>query len=87
MSAPQKTEVSQAKKPLDILQRSIASEIIIRLKDGTEYTGELVECDSYMNMILSKAIELQNGQQVARYGEIFIRGNNILYIKPSNSFL
>jgi small nuclear ribonucleoprotein (snRNP)-like protein len=87
MSAPVKNEVSQTKKPLDILQRSINSEIVVRLKDGTEYTGELIECDSYMNMILSKAIELQNGQQVARYGEIFIRGNNILYIKPSNSFM
>jgi small nuclear ribonucleoprotein (snRNP)-like protein len=87
MSAPQKGEIAQTKKPLDILQRSINSEIIVRLKDGTEYTGELNECDSYMNMILSKAIELQNGQQVARYGEIFIRGNNILYIKPSAAFL
>ncbi len=87
MSAPVKNEVSQTKKPLDILQRSINSEIVVRLKDGTEYNGELIECDSYMNMIISKAIELQNGQQVARYGEIFIRGNNILYIKPSNSFM
>ncbi len=87
MSAPVKNEVSQTKKPLDILQRSINSEIVVRLKDGTEYNGELIECDSYMNMIISKAIELQNGQQVARYGEIFIRGNNILYIKPSNAIL
>ncbi len=87
MSAPVKSEVSQTKKPLDILQRSIGSEINIRLKDGTEYNGELIECDSYMNMILSKAIELNNGQQVARYGEIFIRGNNILYIKPANAIL
>lgn len=87
MSAPQKQEISQAKKPLEILQRSINSEIVIRLKDGTEYNGELIECDNYMNMILAKAIELQNGQQVARYGEIFIRGNNILYIKPANAIL
>ena len=87
MSAPVKNEVSQTKKPLDILQRSINSEIVVRLKDGTEYNGELIECDSYMNMIISKAIELQNGQQVARYGEIFIRGNNILYIKPANAIL
>jgi small nuclear ribonucleoprotein (snRNP)-like protein len=87
MSAPAKTDFSQAKKPLDILQRSIASEIVVRLKDNTEYNGELVEVDSYMNMILSKAIEMQNGQQVARYGEIFIRGNNILYIKPANAIL
>jgi len=77
----------ETKKPLEILQRSIDSEIIIKLKDNTEYVGNLVETDSYMNMILSDAKEMQNGQLVARFGEIFIRGNNILYIKPQNAVL
>lgn len=75
------------KKPLEILQRSIDSEIIIRLKDGTEYVGQLVETDSYMNMILADAKEMHEGELVARFGEIFIRGNNILYIKPNNAIL
>ncbi|MHA1791707.1 MAG: LSM domain-containing protein [Promethearchaeota archaeon] len=76
-----------AKKPLEVLQRSIDSEIIIRLKDGTEYMGLLVETDNYMNMVLSDAKEMQNGELVARFGEIFIRGNNILFIKPDNAIL
>ncbi|MBD3185661.1 ribonucleoprotein [Candidatus Bathyarchaeota archaeon] len=76
-----------AKRPLEVLQRSIDSHIIIRLKDGTEYTGLLAETDNYMNMILSDAKEMHNGELVARFGEIFIRGNNILYIKPDNAIL
>ena len=75
------------KRPLEILQRSIESEIIIRLKDNTEYIGILVETDSYMNMILADAKEIHDGEMVARFGEIFIRGNNILYIKPNNAIL
>ncbi|MHA1794351.1 MAG: LSM domain-containing protein, partial [Promethearchaeota archaeon] len=57
------------------------------LKDGTEYMGLLVETDNYMNMVLSDAKEMQNGELVARFGEIFIRGNNILFIKPDNAIL
>ncbi|MHA1698500.1 MAG: U6 snRNA-associated Sm-like protein LSm6 [Promethearchaeota archaeon] len=75
------------KKPLEILQRSLDGEIIIRLKDGTEYMGILVETDNYMNLVLRDAKEMQDGEMVARFGEIFIRGNNILYIKPVNAIL
>ncbi|MFX0099913.1 MAG: LSM domain-containing protein [Candidatus Hodarchaeota archaeon] len=76
-----------AKKPLDVLQRSLESEIVIRLKDGTEYVGLLVETDNYMNLILKDAKEMHDGELVARFGEIFIRGNNILFIKPNNAIL
>ncbi len=76
-----------SKKPLEILTRSIDSEIIVRLKDGTEYIGILVECDNYMNMVLSDAKEMDEGDLVARFGEIFVRGNNILYIKPNNAII
>lgn len=75
------------KKPLEVLQRSLDSEIVIRLKDGTEYAGLLVETDNYMNLILSDAKEMHDGEMVARFGEIFIRGNNILFIKPNNAIL
>lgn len=34
-----------------------------------------------MNLILVEAEELNNGDPVARYGKILIRGNNILYIR------
>ena len=71
------------KNPLKVLNRAINSTILIRLKDGTEYKGLLTECDSYMNMIIKDAKEIVDGNNVAKYGEIFIRGNNILFIKPN----
>jgi len=70
------------KNPLVILQNAQNSQILLRLKDGTEYKGLLKEIDAYMNMILENATEIMEGSPVAKYNEIFIRGNNLLFIKP-----
>jgi small nuclear ribonucleoprotein len=73
------------KNPIHILQAAQNSEILLRLKDGTEYRGLLKEIDAYMNMILENATEIMDGSPVAKYNEIFIRGNNLLFIKPDAS--
>ena len=70
------------KNPLHVLQAAQNSQILLRLKDGTEYRGLLKEIDAYMNMILENCTELMDGSPVAKYNEIFIRGNNLLFIKP-----
>ncbi|MHA2399937.1 MAG: LSM domain-containing protein [Promethearchaeota archaeon] len=75
----------RSKSPLQILQNAQNSIILLRLKDGTEYRGLLKEIDAYMNMILEDATELLEGTPVAKYNEIFIRGNNLLFIKPDAS--
>ena len=81
------TQQPRSKNPLHILQNSQNSQILIRLKDGTEYKGLLKEIDAYMNMILEDATEIMDGSPVAKYNEIFIRGNNLLFIKPDASEL
>lgn len=75
----------KSKNPIHVLQNAQNSQILLRLKDGTEYKGLLKEIDAYMNMILEEALELIDGSPVARYNEIFIRGNNLLFIKPDAS--
>ena len=75
------------RNPLKILTKSVSNQILIRLKDGKEFRGELVETDSYMNLVLTNAEELKDGQPIAKFGEAFIRGNNILFIKPDLSAL
>ncbi len=77
----------RSKNPLQILQNSQGSTILLRLKDGTEYKGLLKEIDAYMNMILEDATEMIDNLPVAKYNEIFIRGNNLLFIKPDASQL
>ena len=75
----------RSKNPLTILQNAQKSKILLRLKDGTEYRGILKEIDTYMNMILEDATEIMDGAPVAKYNEIFIRGNNLLFVKPDAS--
>lgn len=77
----------RSKNPLTILQNSQNSQILLRLKDGTEYKGLLKEIDAYMNMILEDATEIMDGSPIAKYNELFIRGNNLLFIKPDASEL
>jgi small nuclear ribonucleoprotein len=85
MSSKNSNSSSKSKNPLSILMASQNSQILLRLKDGTEYRGLLKEIDAYMNLILYDATELLEGTPVAKYNEIFIRGNNLLFIKPDAS--
>ncbi|MGB5912641.1 MAG: U6 snRNA-associated Sm-like protein LSm6 [Promethearchaeia archaeon] len=85
MSSKNNNSSSKSKNPLSILMASQNSQILLRLKDGTEYRGLLKEIDAYMNLILYDATELLEGTPVAKYNEIFIRGNNLLFIKPDAS--
>jgi len=67
--------------PLKLLSRAINTRIHVKLKSGNEYNGILEKCDNNMNLIIVDAQEINNGDPVARYGRVLIRGNNILYIK------
>jgi len=42
--------------------------------------GVLACLDGYMNIALDQTEEYQNGQLKNKYGDAFIRGNNVLYI-------
>lgn len=44
------------------------------------FSGVLACLDGYMNIALDQTEEYQNGQLKNKYGDAFIRGNNVLYI-------
>jgi len=70
--------------PLNLLRKSLNKTVIIKLKSGHEFKGKLAEMDSYMNVVLVKAEEIdENDTVIENYEKIFIRGNNILFIKPN----
>jgi len=70
-----------SKKPLNVLVKQLNSYIAVVLKNGVEYRGTMIQCDGHMNLILDGATEYVNGEMVANYGTILVRGNNILYIR------
>ncbi|MCW3991906.1 MAG: ribonucleoprotein [Candidatus Bathyarchaeota archaeon] len=69
-----------SRKPLNVLVKSVGSNVIIHLKSNVEYWGRMTRADGYMNIMLKGAKEFNRDGLVANYGDVFIRGNNILYI-------
>jgi len=67
--------------PKPFLQNLTGKPVFVRLKWGLEYKGYLVSTDSYMNLQLANAEEFQDEKSNGMLGEIFIRCNNVLYIR------
>jgi small nuclear ribonucleoprotein len=55
--------------------------VAVRLKNEIEYRGKMNNVDSYMNLILLDAEEFNGSDQIANYGKVVIRGNNVLFIR------
>ncbi|MBA5941801.1 MAG: hypothetical protein H0M93_00460 [Methanophagales archaeon] len=73
-------------KPLDVLNRALKSQVIVRIRGGREFRGILEGYDLHMNLVLSGADELNSDAPVRDFsGEILIRGDNVVYISPTVS--
>ncbi|MGP3667528.1 MAG: LSM domain-containing protein [Candidatus Bathyarchaeota archaeon] len=68
------------KKPIVFLMKNVKSNVRVKLKNDLEYRGRLVQCDTYMNLILDDATEYNDNVPIKEYGNVFIRGNNIILI-------
>ncbi|MDT7886063.1 MAG: LSM domain-containing protein [Thermoproteota archaeon] len=67
--------------PLKLMFRCVKDTVTVWLKDHTILRGNLYLADPNMNLILIDAEEINdNGEVKVKYGKVFIRGNNILYI-------
>lgn len=68
--------------PLKYLRDAKGNTVLVKLKDGEEFVGILDYSDSTMNVVLKDCLELKErtGDLKTRYGTIFIRGSNILFI-------
>ncbi|UYP45778.1 Putative snRNP Sm-like protein [Candidatus Lokiarchaeum ossiferum] len=73
---------NNSRNPLRALQKRIGQEIVVRLKDGTRYVGNLKEYDNFMNIIVTNAVEFTNNEESGKFEELFVRGNNVLFIEP-----
>jgi len=73
---------NDSRNPLRALQRKLGEEIKVRLKDGTEYIGKLKEYEVYLNLIMENCKEIANHVESPVLNELFIRGNNILFVVP-----
>lgn len=66
--------------PSDFLRSIRGRPVSVRLSSGAEYRGVLACLDGYMNLALEQTEEYVAGQLKNKYGDAFIRGNNVTYI-------
>ena len=54
----------------------------MELKNGESLNGQLVNCDSWMNLTLKDVIQSSsNGEDFVKLPECYIRGNHIKYLR------
>lgn len=66
--------------PTNFLSSVIGSTIVVKLHNGVEYKGDLQSIDGYMNVVLRSAKEYVEDFESKSFGDVFIRGNNGMYI-------
>jgi small nuclear ribonucleoprotein len=69
-----------SKKPLNVLIKQLNAHIAVVLKNGGEYKGKMIKCDGHMNILLEGATESKDDQLITNYGNVLLRGNNVLFI-------
>jgi small nuclear ribonucleoprotein len=70
-------------KPLKILHASLNNRVMVELRSGRGYHGELDGYDvPHMNLVLKNCEETSEGQPVKKHNTIILRGDNIIYVSP-----
>jgi len=59
-----------AERPLDVLEATVGDQVVVQLKDGELFEGELTGYDQHMNLVLE-------GEDTT-----IIRGDNVVTISP-----
>ncbi|MBA3043533.1 MAG: RNA-binding protein [Candidatus Thermoplasmatota archaeon] len=67
--------------PINVLEKSLNTQITLLLKDSRMLEGKLVGYDDYMNMVLEDVEENKDGN-IKRLGTVILRGNNVITISP-----
>jgi small nuclear ribonucleoprotein (snRNP)-like protein len=73
--------VMPEKMPIKALEQQLNDIVSVKLKDQRVFRGRLTRCDMYMNLTLADAEELEEDNTKAKYGQVLVRGNNILWIQ------
>ena len=72
----------EASRPLDALNKARDKRVIVDLKNGSQYIGNLKAFDIHINVVLEEAEELEGGNVKRKLGVVFIRGDTITLSSP-----
>ena len=71
-------------RPLDALNQARNQKIVVELKNGKQYVGTLRAFDIHINIVVGDAEEVVDGVTKRKLDVVFIRGDTIILIAPSN---
>lgn len=71
-------------RPLDALNQARNQKVVVELKNGKQYVGTLRAFDIHINIVIGDAEEIVDGESKRKLDVIFIRGDAIILIAPSN---
>lgn len=69
-------------RPLDALNKARDKRVIVELKNGREFIGNLKAFDIHINIVLENAEERDKGETKRKLGTAFLRGDTITIISP-----
>jgi small nuclear ribonucleoprotein len=79
-----------AAKPMELLQISIGSQVLVELKGRKKIKGRLRGFDQHVNLILEDAEEITfdpetEEQTVVTIDTVIVRGDNVVIVSPPPS--
>lgn len=72
----------EVSRPLDALNKARDKRVIVELKNGKQFIGNLKAFDIHINVVLEQAEERESGEIKRKLGVVFIRGDTITVISP-----
>jgi small nuclear ribonucleoprotein len=65
-----------------MLEESIGKTVLIRLRGGKSVRGTLQGFDQHLNLVLEKAEDVTDADEIQELGLIIVRGDNVVMISP-----
>lgn len=65
-----------------ILEESLGKIVLIKLRGGKSIRGRLQGFDQHLNLVLEKAEDVTDAENVKDLGLIIVRGDNVIMISP-----
>ncbi len=73
----------ETSRPLDALNNARNKKIVVELKNGKQFIGVLKAFDIHINVVMDDAEERVEGELKRKLGTVFVRGDTIILIAPS----
>ncbi|MCX6767940.1 MAG: small nuclear ribonucleoprotein [Candidatus Micrarchaeota archaeon] len=71
------------KRPFDILNNALNSNVLVKLKGDVEVRGVLASFDVHMNLVIENGEEIKNGEIKRKLGTVLLRGDTVVFVSPA----